>query len=437
MSFFTPPMLAALDLWSTWTVADSHLGFLKIDSRRIEPGDIFFAWPGENVDGHLFCHDALQRGAKCIISQKPVPVPDGCSLFVSKFSAEETIRLLAGIWRQNFQIPLLAIGGSAGKTTTKEYARALLRTLGHQVHATEASHNGYLGIALTLLGLREHHTVGVIEIGIDQIGAMQEHVALVQPQAATIVSLGPEHMEFFLSMDAVTREELFLLDWTVHHGGKAHVNIDEPALQAWHKHHLEQPTYGLNPPASGTYDGTHLHTHGQSVALYGKHNARNFLAALSLTAPFGLPSFEQTMEHFEQPFSRSSVREEENGSLTIFDCYNAQPSSMKAGFALLHHLHQGRPGKKIAFLGDMLELGDASATYHQELIPDLLQIDVVYLFGPEMCRMSQSFKHPQLYASLTIDTLPPLPLPGDTVLIKGSRGMHLEHIYKALYGKDT
>jgi UDP-N-acetylmuramoyl-tripeptide--D-alanyl-D-alanine ligase len=208
------------------------------DSRKIKPGSLFVALKGERVDGHDYLDAAIQSGATGLIVQKgrSIKIPGTISNSVTVFEVPDTLaafRTLAAAWRKDFPGPVIAVAGAVGKTSTKEMLAAIVagRKGPQTVLKTEASQNGFIGIPMTLLELRPEHKIAVIEIGIDDIGAMRSHLDIVKPTAAIVTAIGPEHFEKLKDLDTVTREETLSLTDTLDRGGSAAINLDDPEIR--------------------------------------------------------------------------------------------------------------------------------------------------------------------------------------------------------------
>ena len=445
----------------------ANIAFSNIisDSRKVIPGSLFVALKGDKFDGHSFIQDAITQGAHGVLCRKgSVNIHQNQDICI--FAVEDPLvsyRQIAAAWRKEFSIPIVAVAGSAGKTTTKELLAAILSGKWSHVLKTERSHNGFIGIPMTLLELQSKHEVAVIEVGIDEIGAMQQHIALVNPYVAVLTTIGPEHLETLKDVPTVAREEGIALSYVARSGGIVAINLDDP----WIKPHFVTLREGrrvsfslLNAEKSSqenhlsgllSQDGKTLEFEGMNLPptrvelpLQGKHNATNLLAAISVAAALGLTTDEikKGLSTFKGAEGRSEIRELSGATRIICDYYNAQPMSMTAGFELLAQ-NSGRGGKaNWACLADMLELGPEEERFHRELAPKLLELRIqnILLYGPRMVALENELRrrgfagtlahfssHSALASALTEKVQP-----GDTVLIKGSRGMKMEEVWKLL-----
>lgn len=438
------------------------------DSRKIKPGSLFVAIPGEKFDGHEFIPAAIAQGARGILCRRDVKVEPAPGVFL--FQVEDTVaafRKLAAAWRKRFPIPVVAIAGSVGKTTTKELLAAILRGRWEGVLKTQGSQNGFLGIPMTLLELRESHGAAVVEVGIDEIGAMEQHMPLVSPTVALLTAIGPEHLEKLRDVPTVAREEGIALTFVSHVNGTAVVNLDDP----WIRPHMttlrggKKIAFTLSGDTTGANtvcgrvsgDGGSLEVSAPGFAgfngtepfpmpLPGNHNARNLLAAITVAVSLGL-SAEQIragLATFQGAEGRSELRELPGRTPVVCDYYNAQPVSMEAGFELLSQVASREGGKRRrwACLGDMLELGPDEEKFHRGLADSLTSqgIEGILLYGPRMRWLEAELRsrgyagdlahfetHSEMASALTSRIRR-----GEAVLIKGSRGMKMEELWKLL-----
>lgn len=436
---------------------------ITTDSRKAGPGALFVAIPGDTHDGHDFIESALKQGASGVLCRESYSWPASANAI--RFAVADTIeayRKLGGAWRRRFKIPLLAIAGSEGKTTTKELLSAILKGRYAQVLKTTGSQNGFVGIPMTLLELRPEHGAAVIEIGIDEIGAMEKHIELVEPGFSVLTSIGPEHLEKLKDVPTVAREEGIALDWVARSGGTVAVCLDDswiaPARDRLRGHMVL--TYSLKSDADIrgelSADGGTLAVTAASwprfelqLPLLGRHNAMNLLSAITLAHALGLTPDEirSGLSQFKGAEGRSQVRELPGPIAVVCDYYNANPTSMAAGFELLSVTaarlgSNGTKTRQIAALADMRELGPDEERFHRELASILLTrgIETVYLFGPKMKWLEDELRkknfggelrHFEDRASLAAALKAQLK-PGDAVLLKGSNSMKMEEVWKSL-----
>jgi UDP-N-acetylmuramoyl-tripeptide--D-alanyl-D-alanine ligase len=214
------------------------ISIVSSDTRELKAHSLFVALKGENADGHDFVEKARAAGATALVHRRGFPAPAG----MISFPVEDTLhawRLLAKAWRKEFTMPVIAVAGSAGKTTSKEMLAAILRGKYKNVLQTAGSQNGFQGVPTTLLRLRPEHEAAVIEVGIDEQGSMIQHLDLVAPDAGLLSSIGPEHLEKLIDLDTVEKEEGLLFKVLNELNGFAVVNNDDDRIRNQAKLHLK------------------------------------------------------------------------------------------------------------------------------------------------------------------------------------------------------
>ena len=437
---------------------ESRLDQITSDSRDVKPGGLFVALVGENFDGHAFVDKARASGAKAIVHRKDFTPP----VDLVSFPVDDTLeawRQLSKAWRAEVKIPIAAVAGSAGKTTSKELLSALFRGKWNPVLQTQASQNGFQGVPTTLLRLAPEHQAAVIEVGIDDKGAMIQHLDLVQPDAGLLTSIGPEHLEKLIDLDTVEKEEGLLFTILDQRKGLAAVNLDDEriARQAAQLHAAHKITYSLRQAADVR---GHLVVEGESlfidveglgslqpvrfpVPLEGAHNALNLLGVIALAHGLGVSheEMQKGLSTFTPPPGRSEVHHW-NGVKVLADTYNANPTSVGAA---LETLFTGSlSGETWVCLGDMLEMGSLEEELHRGLADPIMKFGVkhVFLYGPRMKALADELKKRGFKGSvehyeaheMMASRLRASVKPGDRVLLKGSRGMRMENVWKTLQG---
>lgn len=436
---------------------------VSTDTRSLQPGNLFIALRGETTDGHRYLEAAHDLGAAAALVEVSAgaqysPLIGRLPLIVVPDTLQ-ALGALAAFHRQRFSIPVVAIAGAAGKTTTKEMTAAVLSTQ-FNVLKTEGNKNNRIGAPLTLLGITSEHTAAVVEIGTNEPGEIAVLSDIVAPTHGLITNIGKEHLEKLIDLDGVEREETTLFAYLFGNRGVAFINTDDERLRAYERS-SGCVTFGLHGQprvrAEVSYD-VQLRpvlrlligdtTTAVQMQATGETAARNAVAAAAVGHALGL-SAEQVKTGLQafRPvvgagYARMAV--EYVGGITLLnDCYNANPTSMEAALATLKAMHTG--GKKIAVLGDMRELGAASAEEHFELLLRTAlndnDIHTLLLLGTEMHKALERYrsehstdKYIKFCASnsdcvcLLADQLSP----GDVVLVKGSRGMKLEEVVSAL-----
>ncbi len=429
---------------------------VSTDSRTIQNGEIFVALEGETHDGHTFINTALEKGASlCIVKKswrEANPSAKGNFLVVSDTLL--ALQELARLYRRKFLIPIVAIGGNSGKTTTKEMTAHVLRTT-FKTHATQGNLNNHIGVPLTLFGLRSETEIAVIEMGMNHAGEMTRLCQIAEPTHALITNIGKAHIEFFEKMEAVAEAEGELFRWIATHNGAAFVNADDESVLKQSEGIAQRLFYGTYPQSQLTLDvmaelletddlgcpkfRVSMGETSEEIALKisGRHNVQNALVAIAVGLNFGVPlsRIKESLENFEinPALKRMSVCIE--GDVVLMnDTYNANPESMRAGLNALKEVKNN--GRKIAVLGDMLELGSLSKQEHEELGKFIatLNLDMLFCFGNEMkqtveaanAKMKKHFDAKRDLAKTLVESLSA----GDAVLFKGSRGMKMETVFE-------
>lgn len=433
------------------------------DSRKAAPGCLFVALPGEKFDGHDFIAQALKAGARGVLCRTDYAGDTGSAALFRVADPVAGFRQLAAAWRRQFRIPVICVAGSHGKTTTKEILASMLGGRYARILKTQASQNGFLGIPMTLLELRPEHEAAVVEVGIDEIGAMQSHLEVVEPTLAVLTAIGPEHLERLRDVPTVAREEGLALTRTAKAGGFVAIALDDP----WIAPHFEalpatanKLGYSLLPGPSGprllrgeigalldtltVQGGGFTKPEIFTLPLPGAHNAMNLLSAIALARAMDLSGeqIRRGIARFEGAEGRSQVREIAPKTPVLCDYYNANPASTRAALELLSQLASRRSmtGRRWACLADMLELGPEEQSYHRGLAEPIrsLGIEQVLLFGPRMRALREEldaspgtvlhFTTREELARYLVSGV----RPGDAILIKGSRGMRMEEVWKTL-----
>jgi UDP-N-acetylmuramoyl-tripeptide--D-alanyl-D-alanine ligase len=423
---------------------------LVADSRLARTGSLFACLPGSQVDGHDFVADAARRGAVAALCA-PGRAPRSRPLAALE-SADPlaTLAEIGGLVRARAQARVIGVAGSAGKTTLKDVLQALLEPHLPTV-ASRASHNNELGVPLTLALLEPETAACVCELGTGGPGELAALCATVQPDVGVLTAIGPEHLEFFGSVERVAAEEAALLA-SLPPGAPAVVPFDEPLLEPYRRSDLDQWRFGLDakadvrplawrPHAAGT--ALALDVRGQRVELTTNlrlpHHRLSLAAAAAVYAALGLPLDQIGEGAAAIPLSpwRGQEQPLRRGALLINDAYNANPLSMRAALEALAARRNG--GRTIAVLGPMAELGPDSRRWHLlagkqagELGLDMLVAIGSgargYLDGATGRTACLWFPDPQR----AIGPLRALLRTGDVVLLKGSRTAGLERLAKAL-----
>ena len=441
---------------------DLAINAIKTDSRAIRPGDLFVAIKGDSFDGHDFIPQAIKAGAAAILSERSGENPAGEFFHVQ--NTLQAIRKLAHAYRKQFSIPLIGVVGAVGKTTTKELISSILHGRYASILKTEGSQNGFLGIPLTLLQLKEKHEIGIIEIGIDEIGAMDQHLELVEPTHLILTRTGPEHLHQLKTVEIAAREELRAFDYGLTRSIPLAINLSDPFVKSWHDAHrtelgrIPHPTYSMNESDlaenTGRYDNTTNTLNLRSAPkvstfpcpLPGEHHAHNLLASIVVSRFFGLQDAEilAGISTFKTAYGRTEIYSIPGNSEVIGDHYNSNPTSLSAALKLLRE-KTGAP-QYHAVLGDMLELGEEEERFHREILQPIREFGITHawLFGPRMKNLFHELqtnpaKAPALRHFAHFDRIEDLSSalrsrikPGARILVKGSRGMKMERVLDEL-----
>lgn len=415
------------------------------DTRKLKQGDLYFALKGANFDGNAFAAQALADGAECVVIDdisvhKPLDeryfyVPD----------VLEALQELALSYRRTLDIPVIGLGGSNGKTTTKELLLAAFQE-DRKIHATAGNFNNHIGVPLTLLAIPQDAELAIIEMGTNQPGDMELLCALAEPDFGLLTNIGKEHLELLHDLDGVQEEEGTLFRYLAKYDKLAFVNLDDERVAE--EGNVLEESIGYGTKGSDAYghiahmslEGMRVDMRGQlfqepcliDSVLSGSHNAANIVAAATVARYFGVPSSKivSGIATYQPQNNRSQVIK--RGPHTIWmDAYNANPSSMEAAIAHVCSL----PDHKVAVvLGDMRELGDTSTQEHAALGEYLNDYQPVMTIGigEEMKAMIAEAPEPNHWfadVEEARDTIWELLAEADTVLVKASRGMKLEGLF--------
>ena len=420
------------------------------DTREDMSGKLYIPIIGENFNGHAFVRDAIEKkGAVASFWQKDQPEPPADLNLIFVDDTIEALQHLASSYRNEIGMKVVGITGSNGKTTTKDMVTSVLETT-FRVHKTAGNYNNHIGLPLTILSMKEDTEVAVLEMGMSGRGEIELLSTIAKPDAAVITNIGESHMQDLGSREGIAEAKLEIASG-LKENGKLIINGDEPLLTERVGGNPNVIPFGLK--ANNDYQAREITLKGRGthfiieeteyfIPVLGAHNVTNALAAIIVGELFGV-SEENRKKGLEQLVitgMRNEVVETSGGWTVINDAYNASPTSMRAALDLLGSLDGY--GKKIAVLGDMLELGDMEKTFHNE-IGQYVQgknVDYVFTFGAlgmEIAKGAQEVMEPSRVKpfmnkqELTRELLPILES-GDVVMVKGSRGMKLEEVIEAI-----
>ena len=425
---------------------------VSIDSRTIQLGHVFFAIAGERFDGHDFLAEVAARGAAAAVVHRDVPAPEGLPLI----RVADTTRALGDLarhWRLAAGLPVVVITGSVGKTTTKDMTAALLALRG-PVLKTEGNLNNQYGLPLTLLRLRPEHTTAVLELGMSAAGELLALSAIARQDIAVITRVAPVHLEFFDSVDAIAEAKAEVLDG-LRADGVAILNGDDPRVRRVGEARKKRIVwfgrdrrYDVSAESwRGTPFGMRfdLRLGGKTVdvalPLSGPHFVSNFLAAAAVAHVQGIPpeAMAEAATRMTPARHRGEVRKLGQGITLIDDCYNSSPEALRAAVVTLG---MAAARRRVAVLGDMLELGPTGPALHREQGAALAStVDVVVGVGPLAKDILEGARSAGLPASqlhhfddsaAAAAAMGSIVEPGDAVLVKASRGIRLETVVDAL-----
>ncbi len=420
---------------------------ISTDSRNCSAGSIFFALKGEQFNGNDFVPQALAAGCAYAVCDEDRRWADERCLLTEDCLG--TLQALAARHRQALKhIPLIALTGTNGKTTTKELTAAVLEKK-FKTLFTQGNLNNHIGVPLSLLRLTYEHRLAVIEMGANHPGEIRASALLADPDYGLITNVGRAHLEGFGSPENILATKTELYEYLRQKGGKVFVNLDHPDLVeksrgiqriAYSSHEGEAPVLVNGRPAESTaflsVGWTDQRDRKRYVAqsrLIGAYNLENVLAAICIGLYFDVPpaDINQALENYQPSNNRSQWQQTAHNRL-IIDAYNANPGSMKAA---LEHFGTNTSGRRVVILGSMKELGEYSHVEHDRLIELIrtIQPDLSLLIGKEFEGMEapengQIFNTTQQCA----DYLRTNPLKDYTILLKGSRSNKLESLLELL-----
>jgi UDP-N-acetylmuramoyl-tripeptide--D-alanyl-D-alanine ligase len=423
------------------------VGGISIDSRKLQRGDLYVAIKGENKDGHEFVAGAFEAGAAGALVSKPVDAK-GPLLVVAH--TQRALEDLARAARARSNATIVAVTGSAGKTTTKEMLRLAFGALG-QTHASGASFNNHWGVPLSVAGLPREAAYGVFEIGMNHFGEIRSLVPFARPHIALITTIAPAHLEFFGNCEAITDAKSEVFEGILP-GGTALIPSDGPYADRLIARARQQSVsrvlrFGKAAGSDArllsceeSTEGVHLRAEilgkpvESRIGAPGAHIASNALGALLCVAVAGgdVLNAAAALKEFAALKGRGA-RISAGGIEIIDESYNANPASMVAALSLL----ATSKGRRIAVLGDMLEMGPEGAALHAGIAPALATADLVFLCGPLMKSLWDALPSGRrtAYAPNSKELAPIVAAAvasGDTVLVKGSNGSRMGVVIDAI-----
>lgn len=424
---------------------------VTIDSRKVEPGYLFVAIDGVRVNAHKFIPDTVKAGALCVVSHEDLGETDYPYILVE--STGQALLDIAKLYRDSFDIKVIGITGSVGKTSTKEMI-ASVAAQKYKVHKTQGNFNNEWGLPITIFGLNENHQVAILEMGVNHFGEMRRLSSVASPDICVITNIGVAHLEFFKTREGIYREKIQMIQ-DMKNGGTIILNGDDSLLAQ------TAPIKGVSPLFFGTDkrypfyadhirplglrgtactihlpDGTYFDC---TVPLPGIHMVSNALAGAAAGYTLGLTCQEicAGIEGLPSMPGRGNIIQTDH-LIILDDCYNANPVSMKASIDVLNMAI----GRKVAVLGDMGELGNDEQELHYEVGEYAANqgIDLVCGIGPLSRSLTEGARHAASPTqSLWFETnedfiaaLKDLLCEGDNILVKASHSMRFPEIVDAL-----
>ena len=431
---------------------DTVIQSVCIDSRKVTPGALFVPIKGERNNGHDYIDSVLEAGAAATLTQEHDHA-QGQQAWIRVEDTQKALQDIAAAYRSWFSIPFVGITGSVGKTTTKEMV-ALALSAGFHVMKTAGNFNSQIGLPLTLFQLQPEDTAAVIEMGMSDFGEMERLTQIARPQYAVVTNIGISHIENLKTQENIMAEKLHITD-AFTEDSVLFLNADDPLLSTISKWDLGKlVTYGTSETADyrasqvmvqGRETIYTLHTPAQTrvvtLPALGMHNVLNSLAAIAVSEHLGLELDEVLVKlrNYTPPTMRQEIHEV-HGITVIDDSYNASPDSIKSGVDVLCSLEH--PGRRVAVLADMLELGDIAHLAHFDVGVHVAKAGVEMLVGigtwaKQMAEGALSV-NPTMQTILCKDNQQALDVlqkeirGGDCILVKGSRSMKTDEIVKEL-----
>ncbi len=422
------------------SLIDTAVSSIERDSREIKENSLFLAIKGERVDGHDFIEKCFADGAVCALCEKAVE--NASKPYILVDDTLKAVKKIAKAYRELFDIPIVGISGSVGKTSTKEMIAAVLSQK-YNVHKTQGNLNNELGVPLTLFGMDDSTEAAVVEMGISGFGEMQRISEMVQPTVEVITIIGECHLENLGDRDGVFKAKTEMFE-NLRGGGTVVLNADDDKLAQVNEVKGKAPVfYGIN---GGSYRAENIKNNGVlgvdadllyggkrlsvTIPAIGTYMVANALAAAAVGVELGLTDDEikAGISAYKTVGSRANLID--TGKIKIIDdCYNANPTSVKASIDTLMNFD----GRKVAILGDMKELGENELALHFEVGEYAKKCDVVIAVGPLSEKLAEGaggsyFKtKDELFKKL-----PEIINDGDVVLVKASHSMAFEEITAAL-----
>lgn len=434
-----------------------YITFVSTNSRNVEGNTLFIPIIGERVDAHNFIDQAFERGAVATLTSRGISEnyqPNENRAYIQVKDTLLALQDLATYYRNQFDIPIIGITGSVGKTTTKEMIAEVLETK-YRVLKTSGNMNSQIGLPLTIFGIEKNHEVAVIEMGMSEIGEMEKLAKIARPTIGVITNIGVSHIGQLKSQDNILKEKLNMING-FNKDNNLYLNGNDSLLAKVNEFYSNATIFSFGTTEACNYKASNIQTiNGETHFVYsdkeetqdvilgvlGVHNVYNGLVALAIAKQLNIDlSVAKKGLGQYRPIAMRGQIEDINGIKIIDDTYNASPDSIKGAIEVLLHLDS--KGRKIAVLADVLELGEISYDCHYDIgsFVATTKINEVVAIGNEARAIVRSIRDSK--ANIVANTftnnenaiayLKVKLKEGDAVLVKGSRGMHTDEIINAL-----
>ncbi len=431
--------------------ANETINNVIIDSRQNGTGSVFFAIKGDNTDGHLYIDQALKNNVKAIVIHNDLDIDKIDAAVIKVKDTTQALLDLAGYYKSLFNIPIVAITGSCGKTTTKDIIASVLAQK-FSTLKTQGNFNNQTGLPQSIFNLNHSHQMAVLEMGMSNFGEIYNMAKRIKPDIAVITNIGYSHIEYLKSRENILKAKTEIMSF-FNEKNIAVINGDDDYLKNISSDNYKIYKVGIH---NGDVRATGIRQINAGIEfnvgdekyyfpLIGIHNVYNCLYAITIAKIYKL-TYEQIQAGFDA-FTPSANRmdiKEYNGYTIINDVYNSNPPAAKAAVDVLKNMD--KTGRKIAVLADMLELGQFSKSLHEEVgeYASECKIDILITVGKEARNIyTSAVKAGLVNAAHFTDNISAsayiksMIQPGDIILFKGSRGMKLEQIINNIYSKEN